>query len=200
MAMDFDLMLYFIFVIPGFLIEMFHQLTKFSSSNTNRRSKSKDHGTFYLIWLIVMCSTGLSIHYVRLGYGWKICVSTYSRAISIPLSMCLFIAGRLIRQQAIQQLGKWFTMTICINDEQQLIESGWYGKMRHPSYTGILMIFFGLGLLMNNWLGLIGTVAPATLTFLYRIHVEEKESRPHFGSNYDNYAQRVPAKLIPYVF
>ncbi len=199
--MDFDLILYFVLAIPGFLIEMSNQLTKFLSSSTNSQSKSKDHGTFQFIWFIVMCSMALSIHYVHLGYGWKIFVNSYSRfAISIPLSLCLLIAGRLLRQQAIQQLGKWFTVTVCINDEQQLIKSGWYGKMRHPSYTGILMTFLGLGLLMNNWLGLIGTVAPATAAFLYRIHVEEKELRAHFGSNYNEYAQQVPAKLIPHVF
>jgi protein-S-isoprenylcysteine O-methyltransferase Ste14 len=53
---------------------------------------------------------------------------------------------------------------------------------------------------VNNWSGLIGTVVPATLVFLYRIYVEEKELKTHFGTNHDKYARKVPAKLIPHVF
>ncbi len=152
MAMDFDFLLFIIFALPGYLIEMFNQLSKLSSSNTSSHSKSKDHGTFLFIWLIVMCSTGLSIHYVRLDYGWKIFVNSFPPlAISIPLSMSLIIMGHRIRKQAIGQLGKWFTVTIRINDEQQLIQSGWYEKIRHPSYTGVLMICFGLGLLVRSY-------------------------------------------------
>ncbi len=55
--------------------------------------------------------------------------------------------GHRIRKQAIEQLSKWFSVTIRINDEQQLIQSGWYEKMRHPSYTGVLMIV----LVLDYW-------------------------------------------------
>ena len=160
--MDFDLILYLFCAIPGFSIEIVKQLVKISaSSSTVSPSKSKDQGTFLFIWLTVLCSAGLSIHYIHLGYGYKIFTSSHSRlAILIPLSVCSLVAGHLLRTQAIEQLGKWFTMTILINDEQQLIESGWYSKMRHPSYTGVLMVFFGLGLLMNDWVGLVGTIVP----------------------------------------
>jgi protein-S-isoprenylcysteine O-methyltransferase Ste14 len=199
--MNIDLILYCIFAIPGLLFEMVNQLAKVFLSEMNSQSKSKDHGTFYFIWSIIIFSMGSSIYFVSLGYGWKIFMNTYSRfIILIPLSICLIIMGHLLRKQAIQQLGKWFTMTVRINDEQKLIESGWYGKMRHPSYTGVLMIFFGQGLLSNNCLILVGTSLPAILVFLYRIHVEEEELKVHFGSNYAEYTQRVPAKLIPNVF
>ena len=89
--MDFDLKLYFVCAIPGFLLEMINQLTKHSSRdiNSQSKSKSKDHGTFYVIWIIIMCAKGLTIHYVRLGYGWKIFVNNYYRlVISIPFSIC----------------------------------------------------------------------------------------------------------------
>ncbi|UJR08002.1 hypothetical protein I4U23_012280 [Adineta vaga] len=148
-----------------------------------------------------MCSMTLSVHYVRRGYGFKIFLNTFSRyIISLPLSLYLIIMGRILRHQAIQQLGEWFTLKIRINDKQELIQSGWYAKMRHPSYTGMLMIFAGLGLLINNWLGLVGIVIPPTFVFLYRLYIEEKELRAHFGSAYAEYAKKVPAKLIPHVF
>ncbi|CAF1165825.1 unnamed protein product [Adineta ricciae] len=201
MAFDFDLILFLALGIPGLLLELFKQFSKISSSKTDPHSKSKDHGTFHFIWLIVICSMGASIHFVRLGYGLKIFSGTFSRCIvAFPISFALIMTGHLIRRQAIQQLGEWFTMTVRVNDKQPLIQSGWYAKMRHPSYTGVLMVLIGLGLLINNWLGLFGIVIPPTLIFLYRIYIEEKELRAHFGTAYAEYTQKVPAKLFPHLF
>lgn len=201
MVLDSDVILFLVFGIPGFLFELYTLVSKSLLTKTNVRSKSKDHGSFYFIWFIVICSMSLSAYYVRRGYGYKIFVNIFFRyIISLPLSLCLILMGRFLRQQAIQQLGEWFTLKIHINDKQQLIQSGWYAKMRHPSYTGVLMVFVGLGLLINNWLGLFGMVIPPTFVFLYRISIEEKELREHFGSAYAEYTRKVPAKLIPYVY
>ena len=57
----------------------------------------------------------------------------------------------------------------------------------HGYFNDFLLV---LGLLMNNWLGIVGIVGPSILTFLYRIHVEEKELKAHFGSTYDEYRRK----------
>ena len=108
--------------------------------------------------------------------------------------------GHLLRQQSIKQLGKWFTTVIRTNESQPLIDIGWYSKMRHPSYTGVLMYFLGNTLLMNNWLGLVGIMIPISSVFFYRIYVEEQELEKHFGIKYREYRVKVPRMIIPKVF
>lgn len=201
-GMDFDLILYSIVGTSAGLLESYYSITKYSSaSSTTLSSPSKDHGSMILIWLTILCSNCLCAHYVRLGYGLKIFLGFVPRfAFSVPVGIGLFVTGNLIRRQAIQQLGKWFTVAVRTNSEQQLIDSGWYRRMRHPSYTGVLMYFLGLALLMNNWLGIFVMWIPIVLVFLYRIRIEERELKKHFGSKYDQYARRVPAVLIPKIF
>jgi protein-S-isoprenylcysteine O-methyltransferase len=151
--------------------------------------------------LIIGCSQIFSLHYIRLGYGSKIIENEFFKfSFWIPFNICLYLMGHLLRKQAIEQLGKWFTTNIRTDDNQLLIDSGWYGKMRHPSYTGVLMYFLGLTLLLNNWLGLFSIMIPVCLVFLYRIYIEENELKKHFGIKYEEYKHKVPSVIIPKIF
>lgn len=198
--MDFDQFLYLLFCSPLGFLELYISKKKYSSSSSSK-SVSKDRGTLIFVWLIIVCSHTLSSHYVRLGYGSKIIENQLLRfCIWIPFSIGLYIMGCLIRKQSIEQLGKWFTTTIRVDEQQQLIDYGWYEKMRHPSYTGVLLYFLAIALLSNNWLILLGTMIPICLVFVYRIYVEEQELRKHFGIKHEQYRQKVPHMLIPKLF
>jgi protein-S-isoprenylcysteine O-methyltransferase len=193
--MDIDSFLAALFGISIGFIEFSISIKKYSSS-----SPSKDRGTFIFIWIIVLCSMIFTLHYVRTGYGSKIIENqTFKYFFSIPFSIILCLTGYLLRQQSIEQLGKWFTTAIRTNESQQLIDIGWYAKMRHPSYTGVLMCFLSIALLLNNWLGLVGIMIPISSVFFYRIYVEEQELEKHFGIKYKEYRTKVPNMIIPKV-
>ncbi|PPQ69131.1 hypothetical protein CVT26_003579 [Gymnopilus dilepis] len=53
------------------------------------------------------------------------------------------LAGCLIRLHCFAQLGKLFTFDFCIRKDHELITSGLYSHLRHPSYTGVLLHYFG---------------------------------------------------------
>ena len=55
----------------------------------------------------------------------------------------LFVAGLLLRWWAIIVLGRFFTVDVSIAEGHELIESGPYRFIRHPSYTGALLAFLG---------------------------------------------------------
>ena len=197
--MDIDRALYLIFAIPCGLVELYISLKKYSS--TQPKSSSKDSGTLAFIWIIITCSQVLTVHCIRQDYGAKILDNgSFKYFLWIPANICVYFLGHLLRQQAIQQLGTWFTTAVRTNRHQQLINSGWYAKMRHPSYTGVLMYFLAVTLLLNNWLGLVGILMPVVLVFLYRIHVEERALQEHFGQKYEDYRKKVPNMLLPTLF
>jgi protein-S-isoprenylcysteine O-methyltransferase len=192
--MDLDVFLYSLFAIPCALREFYISTKKYSSS-------SKDRGTLRFIWFIILCSQMLSVHYIRLGYGIKIIEnSSFKYFLWIPLNIILYFMGHFLRQQAIEQLGQWFTSNVRTDENQQLIDFGLYSKVRHPSYTGVLMYFLAVIFLLNNWLGVIGIMIPICLVFLYRIHVEEQELKKHFGIKYEQYKLKVPKRIIPKIF
>lgn len=55
----------------------------------------------------------------------------------------LIVAGSLIRWSCYRHLGKLFTFEVAVQEEHHLVTSGPYSVVRHPSYSGMLMIFAG---------------------------------------------------------
>ena len=69
--------------------------------------------------------------------------------------------------------GRAWPAQLAVRDDQRLIQHGPYRWLRHPSYTGALMLFLGMGLALGNVLSLVVLMLPVPLAFLRRIHVEE---------------------------
>jgi len=57
------------------------------------------------------------------------------------LGLAIFIAALIPRWYSIIQFARFFTVNVAIVEDHQLIESGPYRWVRHPSYTGALWHF-----------------------------------------------------------
>jgi len=115
------------------------------------------------------------------------------------LGLVLILAGVIIRITAIRTLAKFFTVNLALHNDHQLITKGLYKFIRHPSYTGSLLSFVGLGVSFNNWLSLFVIVIPIFISFMYRIKVEEKLMIQQFGSEYINYKTSTK-RFIPLIY
>jgi protein-S-isoprenylcysteine O-methyltransferase Ste14 len=99
----------------------------------------------------------------------------------------------------------WARVTIAANwssDVQlkrghELIVAGPYALVRHPIYTGLIMMFAGTALAVGEWRAVLA-VAVAAAAFWRKLGLEEALMRRQFGEAYARYAARVPA-LIPFV-
>jgi protein-S-isoprenylcysteine O-methyltransferase Ste14 len=78
---------------------------------------------------------------------------------------------------------------------QRVISSGPYAFVRHPMYSGIMLYFLGIPLLLGSWWGV--ALAPVfALLFAIRARIEERaliEGLP----DYADYAARVRYRLVP---
>ena len=118
---------------------------------------------------------------------------------SVTLGTVLTLLGVGLRLWAIRTLGRLFTFEIGIRAEHRIIESGPYRWLRHPSYTGYLLLLAGMALLGRS-LGLwLGTVAPAIGFLVKRIIDEERMLHRHFGAAYAAYSKKT-WRLLPGVF
>ncbi len=110
----------------------------------------------------------------------------------------LIWAGIALRLWAVRVLGRFFRTTVVVQDEHQLVETGPYRLLRHPSYTGTLLTLLGFGLCFGNWIALALVAVGPLVAYSYRIAVEERALRARFGPEYEAYA-RVRWRLIPFV-
>lgn len=115
------------------------------------------------------------------------------------MGLILIISGMIVRFFAIRALGEYFTVNLGIDHGHKLINHGLYKYIRHPSYTGSLLSFFGFGLSLNNWISMLVVVIPVLLSFIYRIHIEEDLLRAEFGSAYEDYCNRTK-RLVPLIY
>jgi protein-S-isoprenylcysteine O-methyltransferase len=121
------------------------------------------------------------------------------RGIIATSGICLAFIGVTIRWRAIHTLKNYFTLNVTILDDHQIVKSGLYRNIRHPSYTGFLLRYLGGGLAFANWLSLIIIFLPMLAAILYRIMVEESALIEAFGSEYIDYASRTK-RLVPKVY
>jgi protein-S-isoprenylcysteine O-methyltransferase Ste14 len=117
---------------------------------------------------------------------------------SFYVGIGLMIAGIVLRQWSIAVLGRYFSPTIGIQEGQAVVDRGPYRLVRHPSYTGLLIIYIGLGFVIQSWGAVLVLVAYFAAAFGYRIHVEEAVLTSKLGDEYVAYAKRTK-RLIPYV-
>jgi protein-S-isoprenylcysteine O-methyltransferase len=118
---------------------------------------------------------------------------------TLGLGLALVLAGTALRGWAILTLGRYFRRVVTIEPDQRLVRRGPYRLLRHPSYTGLLLVFTGLGLALGSWLSAAIAMLGLLLGLLPRIRVEERALRRTFGADYEQYA-RETWRLVPYVW
>ncbi|KAG9308892.1 hypothetical protein JVU11DRAFT_11352 [Chiua virens] len=143
------------------------------------------------------------------------CRSARSRALT-PLfltGMLLTVVGMLIRIRCFQELGHLFTFDLSILPNHKLVTSGSYGYVRHPSYTGSMLIVIGITLshLTGGSLvvdcSVLGSIGSGLLWAAWwawtlsvgvsRAIAEDKELQKLFGSEWDAYAATTKFWFVP---
>lgn len=119
--------------------------------------------------------------------------------VSVVVGIVIFSAGEALRVWSKVALGRYFTYTVQTSSDQPVITSGPYRFVRHPSYTGILLIAIGAGAVWGNWLGLAVLTLMTLVAVVYRIYVEEKALLEELGDRYRTYAEH-HKRLIPFVW
>jgi protein-S-isoprenylcysteine O-methyltransferase len=111
--------------------------------------------------------------------------------------IALIWAGVVFRLWAVRTLGRFFRVTVTVQDDHRLVDSGPYKRLRNPSYTGALITLAGVGLAIGNWFSLAAMVLIPMLGFGWRIRVEEASLAARFGADYDAYRSRRWALVPP---
>lgn len=162
---------------------------------TRTRDSARDRGTMILLWVVLVCSLTAGITFGEI-YGSNLPGGAHWLK---PTSLIVLIVGLALRWTAVLTLGKSFSSNVAILSTQTVMKTGLYDWVRHPSYTGLLLVILAAGLHTRNWISFLIIIVPCSAALLYRIHVEEIALREHFGAEYIEYS-RETKRLIPGVY
>ena len=111
----------------------------------------------------------------------------------------LFGLGLALRWYSIMYLGRFFTVNVAIHSGHEVIDTGPYRLIRHPSYAGALLAFLGLALCLANWCSLALVTVPIFWAFSRRMAVEESALANALGAPYVQYMDRTK-RLAPFIY
>ena len=100
------------------------------------------------------------------------------------VGIMLMLFGIAFRQWVVWVLGRFFSTRVRIVSDHRIVQEGPYRVIRHPSYTGMLIILLGLGLASRTWAGTIIMFALIGPVIYYRMNVEEDALKTEFGTEY----------------
>jgi protein-S-isoprenylcysteine O-methyltransferase Ste14 len=114
------------------------------------------------------------------------------------IGVAIYTAGTVLRMWPVFVLGHRFSGLVAIQRGHELVTSGIYGTIRHPSYLGLLTQSLGWVLAFRSGVGLL-LVALLVPAILGRIRAEERLLQSAFGKEYDLYRART-SRLIPGIY
>ena len=163
-----------------------------------RRAKTglaaRDRGFAGQALLVVLLTNVAAIVCVRVFRG-----ATFATAITCYIGLVLMSAGLLLRWWAVVHLGRFFTVNVAVAADQRVIDSGPYRWIRHPSYSGLLLLALGIGMCFGNVASILVILIPIIALMLKRMRIEEEALANGLGNAYRAYMDRTK-RLIPGIY
>jgi protein-S-isoprenylcysteine O-methyltransferase Ste14 len=117
----------------------------------------------------------------------------------VPTAICLVgdvlvavglgVVGLVIIQNS------YAASTVRVRPDQKVVSTGLYGMVRHPMYTGNVIMLVGIPLALGSYWGLV-FVVPGLIVLAWRIRDEEKLLQEEL-TGYREYTQTVRYRLVP---
>lgn len=122
-------------------------------------------------------------------FGWS------DVPMAISLAGNILVALGLMTPMLVVVQNNYAGSTVRVEAGQKLASTGLYGMVRHPMYTGNVIMMVGIPLALGSYWGL-ALVVPGVLVLAVRIRDEENLLRQELDG-YLEYAQTVRYRLVP---
>jgi protein-S-isoprenylcysteine O-methyltransferase Ste14 len=125
-------------------------------------------------------------------FGWSPVPASISIVGDVLVAVGLSVAMLVVIQNG------YAAVNVTVEAGQHLVSTGMYGLVRHPMYTGNVILMVGVPLALGSYWGLV-LVIPGLIVLALRIR-DEEDLLEHELSGYREYTQQVHYRLVPYVW
>lgn len=153
--------------------------------------------------------TSLRVLCIGLALAYALAFSLASRAawrwpaddalLAFYVGILLLWLGSLLRRHCRAVLDTYFTAHVEAHPQQPVIDTGAYAWLRHPSYSGSILLSTGTGLALGSWFSTAVLCGASIVLFSYRIRIEEHALLEVLGPPYRNFMAK-RKRLIPFVY
>lgn len=161
-----------------------------NKDKVNMSSFLLTNGIGYILAHVVACSE----LFYRFAYK-----NEHNKVVS-AIALTFVLGGQIVRTLAMIQAAESFNHFVQVNKrpEHQLVKTGVYGIIRHPSYFGYYFWAIGTQLLVRNWLTFSVFAVALVIYFRQRVGPEEAALVRFFGQDYRNYRKNVWSGIFFY--
>jgi len=142
------------------------------------------------LWLSL--ATMLVVSALDHRYGWSAVPTAISVVGDVLVAVGLAVPVLVVSQNS------YASATVRVGAGQKVVSTGLYGLVRHPMYTGNVIMMVGIPLALGSYWGLV-FVVPGLIVLAWRIRDEEKLLREKLGG-YREYTQTVRHRLVPCIW
>ncbi len=128
------------------------------------------------------------------------CPAIFPRGLLMQvIGLSLVIVAVILRLWTRQALKGMYTGHIQVMVDHRLVQAGPYRWVRHPGYSGFVLMALGISIGYSSAVGLVAILALMLPSLAYRMQVEEKLLIEEFGDQYRAYVRRTK-RLVPGVW
>ena len=146
-----------------------------------------------IVSLLLLCIAALgAVSGLDYEFGWS------HVPVFVVLLGDLLVASGLLLIWLVFRTNPFAAAAVTVEPEQTVISSGPYALVRHPMYSGGLLLFLGIPFALGSWWGLILFV-PLLVLIIWRLKQEERYLSTHLPG-YRDYCAKVTHRLIPFIW
>ena len=140
----------------------------------------------------LMFITGFIIAGLNYKYNWITLSNTTVIIASILFVISYLLYGEILRENS------YLLRTIKVEKDQKVVDTGFYGIIRHPMYAVTIPLFLSMPIILNSPISfIIFLIYPFII--IKRINNEEKVLEKDL-KGYKEYQKKVKYKLIPFIW
>ena len=140
-----------------------------------------------LMFLAAFIAAGLNFR-----FGWIVLPDWVSYAGAAIFLLAYALYAEVLRENV------WLSRTIEVQENQEVIDTGLYGVVRHPMYMSTLLLFLSMPLVLGSVISFVIMLAYIPI-IAKRIRNEELVLEEGLAG-YADYKKRVRYKVIPFVW
>ena len=116
--------------------------------------------------------------------------------VALGLGLLAMLIGHWLFFVSHRDLGIYWSVTLQMRENHELMSSGIYAHIRHPMYTAMTLQGIAQLLVLPNWIAGPAWLVTFGTLYLVRVGYEERMLLDRFGSEYTEYMQRT-GRLLP---